>query len=553
VDSNGYFYTNLSFNQIKEISQSVKVEIKVVSENQLSYDNIFKKNLLQFIILIIATLSIMYIYTIFRYKTNAVKKLIGFSPTKIIVTHIKETLKIEGILMTVLVMGYSVYFWMNNKFSWTYVIFLILFLTIVSISTILLLLLLQHFVRKMDIVAALKNKIFSKSLNIIIHIVKIILILSVTISITICINYREKLHEVYKKCDDYKLLNSLYSSYGRNTDEYDKLRNGSEKLKKTSNNVKRLYNENKDQAYVMFDPVRDNFNKKFLAASGMTREKIMNSYEINYIILNKNYIENYTDIQMNWNFNQSSPTILVPEKYKKYEKNIKKHYIERYNSALTYNTRYGIKDKDVKINDIQIIYIENGLKYKILSSISYENEIDIELFDSVIILDNGSFGSCFYYDMLGSCELAFKLNDRNEFKSMLIQYDLNSLYMANTMLTPFESAISSYKFLLDQANIFVFLFIILLVFIIYISNYIDMIVNGKIYASMYMQGYHLLRILKANIVTTIILMSVAIVLYILKVNILIYLLYILYDLITMIYLYKKFIVKELYKVLNGGC
>lgn len=168
------------------------------------------------------------------------------------------------------------------------------------------------------------------------------------------------------------------------------------------------------------------------------------------------------------------------------------------------------------------------------------------------MLDNGSFGSGFYFDMLGSSQLAFKLNDREEFKSMLIQYDLDNLYMAHNLLTPFESIFSSYEFLFDQAKLFVFLFIILLIFIIYISNYIDMIVNGRSYAARYMQGYHLLKNLRANLVMIIFMIGVSSVWYILNVNIFIYLLFILYDLASMLYLYNKLIVKDVYKVMNGG-
>lgn len=552
IDSSGYFSANLSDNQMVELSLRTAVDIKPVSKNRLSYNQIFNNNLLQFLVLGITTFTILYIYTIFRFKTNAVKKLSGFSPTKIVITNIKETLQIQGILITILVVGHSVFYLITDKFSWTYTIFLFLFLSVVSMIIILLLLLLQHFVRKTNIVAALKNKIFSNRLYMIINLIKIILILSVTILMNLVINYYKELDEVYKKYDDYKMLNSLYSSHGRNSDEYDKLLNNPQRLEEVADNVKKMYVKNIDQAYVMFDPVRDNLDPNFLASRGISREEVMNTYERNNLILNKNYIENYTDIKMDWDFNEDPPTILVPEKYRDSEEDIKKYFIERYNTTLNYNTRYDIKGKEVSIDDLQIIYINNGYKYKILSSIPYEDEVDIELTDSIIMLDNGSFGSGFYFDMLGSSQLAFKLNDREEFKSMLIQYDLDNLYMAHNLLTPFESIFSSYEFLFDQAKLFVFLFIIVLIFIIYISNYIDMIVNGRSYAARYMQGYHLLKNLRANLVMIIFMIGVSSVWYILNVNIFIYLLFILYDLASMLYLYNKLIVKDVYKVMNGG-
>lgn len=552
IDSSGYFSTNLSTAQIEELSQKAGVGFKAISENKLSYSDIFYNNLLQFIILGITTFTILYIYTIFRFKTNAVKKLSGFSPTKIVITNIKETLRIQGILITLLIIGYSLFYLVNGKFSWTYSFFLFIFLSIISFIIILLLLLLQHFVRKTDVVASLKNKIFSNRLYTIINLIKIILILSVTILMNLVINYYEDVDKVYKKYEQYKMLDSFYSSHGRNSDELDKLRNNPQMLEEVADNVKQMYVENIDNAYVMFDRVPDNLNPDFLTSNGISREDVMNTYQRNNIILNKNYIENYTDIKVNWDFNEDIPTILVPEKYKNREEEIKEYFIEKHNISLNYNTRYGIKAKEVSVNDIQIIYINNGYKYKILSSLPYEDEIDIELTDSIIRLDNGNFGSGFYFDMLGSSQLAFKLNDREEFKSMLIQYDLDNLYMANNLLTPFESIFSNYEFLMDQAKLFIFLFIILLVFIIYISNYIDMVVNGRRYASRYVQGYHLLKNLRANFLLIVFMIGISIVLFILKVNIVIYLLFILYDLVSMLYLYKKIIVKDIYKVLNGG-
>lgn len=86
----------------------------------------------------------------------------------------------------------------------------------------------------------------------------------------------------------------------------------------------------------------------------------------------------------------------------------------------------------------------------------------------------------------------------------------------------------------------------------YISNYIDMVVNGKNYAAQYVLGYHPLKNLRANILITIVLVFISIPLYVLNVNIIIYLLFILYDLTMMLYLYKKLIVHQLDKVLNGG-
>ncbi|WP_347942601.1 hypothetical protein AAEY33_28060 (plasmid) [Peribacillus simplex] len=128
IDSSGYFSANLSDNQMVELSLRTAVDIKPVSKNRLSYNQIFNNNLLQFLVLGITTLQ-FYIYTIFRFKTNAVKKLSGFSPTKIVITNIKETLQIQGILITILVVGHSVFYLITDKFLDLYNFLIFIFIS----------------------------------------------------------------------------------------------------------------------------------------------------------------------------------------------------------------------------------------------------------------------------------------------------------------------------------------------------------------------------------------------------------------------------------------
>ncbi|MCY6355304.1 hypothetical protein [Clostridium sp. ZS2-4] len=545
VDSSGLFSASLSPEQISMLSQKVGIDIKMVDDQTISYSTILKQNLLQFVILYIITLTIMYIYIIFRYKVNAVKKLSGFSPVKIVFTNIKETLQIQSSCIVLVALGYSIYYYINNKFSLRYIIFLILFLFIISSINIVLLLLLQKCVKGMDVIAALKNKVFSSRLNCIIHILKIVLIIFITFSINRSIKYYGDLQEIYKKYNSYKSLNNMYTSNGFNSDEYDRLSKNNKELVETQNNVKKMYIENQDKAYVMNDLIIENLK---YGAFQETKDQMINSYIRNKLILNKKYIEDYTEVKINWDFDQSIPTILVPKKYKQYEEDIKSSYIDIYSMYVN-----GLDDQENKINNIQVIYIDNGIKYKILSSIYDEDNIDTEIYDSIIILDNGSFNSSFYYHLITNFSMAFKLDDRNQFKSMLIQYNLDKLYHTKTMLTPFEIRISNCKFLMSQSIIFICLFVLVLIFIVYVSNYIDMVVSSKKYGAEYIQGYSIIKILNNNIVTTIIMMSVSIILYILKVNFIIYLLFIIYDLIILLFLYRKIIIKDLYKILNGGC
>ena len=65
-------------------------------------------------------------------------------------------------------------------------------------------------------------------------------------------------------------------------------------------------------------------------------------------------------------------------------------------------------------------------------------------------------------------------------------------------------------------------------------------------------GHSLGRILSKNIVITIIMVAVSIVLWLLKINIIAYIIFVLFDFMMLLYLYRQIIVKNLYKILNGG-
>lgn len=549
VDNTGRFYTNLLTEEIKYFKKlGIVIQEQEIKSN-LSYNEIIKNNKINFIMLFITTQIIMIMYTYSKSKENAIKKLLGHSPVSIILSRIKEVLYIEGFSAILVIILNVSYFTYINKISIMYVEYLVIFLLLIIMTNILLILLTQRLVKNINIINSIKNKLFSRSMNNIIKITKIIMIFAVTISISMSINYLEELRDVYIKISSYSILRNLYTSYGVNADEAEKMRNNNQVIE-VSDKVKELYLTNKKNAFVMDEGLSE--MSAFGNSLDVSKEEMMNSYKYNYIILNKNYLKTYTDVPIKKG-EIIGPTILVPQKYKNNEEKIKEYFKIRYEELVNYNKNYDDSIPYEEVDNLDIIYIENGYKYKILSSIQYEEETDIELIDSIIIVDNALFGSSYYYNILSTTQLAFKLDSRETFSSMLEKRQLDEMFYSYTLAAPFEIQISNYKFLIEQSLIFVSLFIITLIFIMYISDYIEVNVNSKRYAIKHVLGYNKFLILKENIIIIFILLIGGIILNLINVNIIAYTVFIVIDIIFLIYFYRKLIISDVNKVLNGGC
>lgn len=552
IDSTGFFYSNISKSEFNTIHDELGIDILEENKEYISYKRIITDNLINFIILIVLSQTVILVYTLTRGKVNAIKKMLGHSSIKIINSILNDFVKIEGIIFISVVIINSLYYILHGKFSLLYIKFLMLFLLCIIAINILMLLLTQISIKRLDINSAVKNRIYSEGLNITMKVVKVFLIILSTVSITICIKYYKQIEKYSQQYVKYNALNDLYSSYGFNSDEYSKYTASSEKLKYVADNVKKMYQTNLDKAYFMNANIINYLGGKYLEKSGLTREQVMESYKDNYLILNKNYIKDYIKIGVYDCIEEGTPTILVPKKYKFKESEIKKAYINIYQNLLNYNNAYGIKKDILKINNINVIYIEDDIEYEILSTLRYEGSMDITIKNSIIIVDTGQFDSCFYLDQLSLCNLAFKFDDRNTYGNLLRKYELDSMFKATTMYAPFMEKVTGYKFMMNQSMIFASLFLITLIFVIYMSNYIDICVYRKKYAVMYSMGHSIFSVLKLNFLIDIIMIGITLIIYITHNSIITYFSIIVIDTISLICLYNKLIKKNIYLSINGG-
>ena len=88
------------------------------------------------------------------------------------------------------------------------------------------------------------------------------------------------------------------------------------------------------------------------------------------------------------------------------------------------------------------------------------------------------------------------MKSREDFSSLLSEYDLEQLVTAGTLLTPYLMQLENVTFVLKTLTTFTIVFIVSLLFVLYISNYVDIFVNRKRYAAKEILGFSHFRILK---------------------------------------------------------
>jgi hypothetical protein len=386
---------------------------------------------------------------------------------------------------------------------------------------------------------------------------KVVLFLVVSVAISGVIGYHNKISEVKQEIEKYKELDDFYSSYGFNSDEYDKMSNNDVLYLQQAKKVRQMYRDNMDNAYIMQDCVLtaldDGMDEEEFY--GTTLENVFSSYERNYIIVNQNYLKEYVSCKIiSGNINPDLYTIFVPDMYQKDEKVLREHYKLVLEDKILVDNYYGDKvDVTIAEDDINIVYVDSDYSVKLLSDYQYDSQMDIEIPHPVMILDTGDFASGIYMDMLSNCQMAYKEENKSDFSAMLERYGLEQLFSARTMLAPFMEDISSYQFLLRQSGLFIGLFSITLLFFIYISNHVHMNVHAKDYGVKFQMGYHGLQILKSDIWVTGILLVCSFVLQLVGINIYGYLFFVLVDLMMMYISYRTNIVNQLYQIMNGGC
>ena len=540
LDSVGIFYTDLSDDEIDQLATQLSTPIIEYEDTSIPYSMILELNLFNFIILFIVILIIYGIYTSYSLKKIGIKKSMGFSTLRILKEQIISVAKYYPIVCLALLAVLNLYYAFTNRFDFSYLIMGIFFFGIVLIVNVLCMLLTSALIKFVRLEAMIKNKTLNKSTNAIVQFIKVAF--SVVIAITI-ISLLQQSGDYMKSQQavlDYKYLDGYYTSNGFNSAEYNYAISNPDVSERYSNSVLELYRSHHSLLcdYTGSDEAQ--------GPMGASRPY----YVQQTIIANENYIKEFSNIQINGTPLDenvfSTPTVLIPEMYKNDESLIKDHLTGEYDLLLNYNQNYGIQE-ETRANEFNIVYIDDSSTIKVNTEKGFS-----DITGGIIIVDTGDFGGLYYLDALNNRNLFFSGESREEFSALLTKYDLAQLVVAGTLLTPYLTQLESVTFVLKTLTMFAIVFVVSLVFILYISNYVDVFVNRKRYALKEIMGFSHFKILKSRYIVWAIEIIASVILTAINYYFACFFAIMLLDYLFCELLYRTYIRKALYEIEKGA-
>ncbi|MBM6895878.1 hypothetical protein H9X86_00630 [Pseudoflavonifractor capillosus] len=540
LDSVGIFYTDLSVEEIDQLATQLSTQIIEYEDTSIPYSMILELNLFNFIILFIVILIIYGIYTSYSLKKIGIKKSMGFSTLRILKEQILSIAKYYSIVCLALLALLNLYYAFTNRFDFSYLIMSIFFFGIVLVVNVLCLLLTSVLIKFVRLEAMIKNKTLNKSTNVIVQVIKVAF--SVVIAITI-ISLLEQSGEFTKSQQavlDYKYLDGYYTSNGFNSAEYNYAISNPDVSERYSNSILELY---RNHHSLLCDYTGSDEAQGPMGASRPY-------YVQQTIIANLNYIKEFSNIQVNGTPLDesvfSTPTVLIPNMYKDDESVIKEHLAGEYDLLLNYNQNYGIQE-ETRANEFNIVYIDDSSTIKVNTEKGFS-----DITGGIIIVDTGDFGGLYYLDALNNRSLFFSVESREEFSALLTKYDLAQLVVAGTLLTPYLTQLESVTFVLKTLTMFAIVFVVSLVFILYISNYVDVFVNRKRYALKEIMGFSHFKILKSRYIVWAMEIIASVILTAINYYFACFFAIVLLDYLFCELIYRTYIQKALYEIEKGA-
>lgn len=481
LDSVGVFYTDLPTDAIKEIASRLSVAINNFESDSIPYSMVLELNLVNFIILFIVIQIIYCIYTSYSLKKIGIKKSMGFSTIHILKEQITNIIKYYSVVCLVLLLLLNTYYALTNRYASSYLITSVLFFIGVLAINILCVLMTSILIKFVSLEAMIKNKTLNNGTNAVVQVIKIAFSAIIVITIISLLNQGNSFRQSQQAVLDYKYLDGYYTANGFNSSKYDYALANTNILENYSKQASEMYNHNHS---LLCD---------FKTDDGSQTSRPY--YEQQLAIANRNYLNDFSNIKLNGKpleedkFNE--PTVLVPHKYKNDEQSIKEYIKQEYFRLMNYNQFYGIPGEERTIDKFNIVYIDDASTIKA----NTENGFS-DIANPIIIVDTGDFAGLYYLDSLNTRCLFFQMESREDFSSLLSEYGLEQLVTAGTLLTPYLMQLENVTFVLKALTMFMIVFIVSLLFILYISNYVDISVNRKKYAAKEILGFSHSRTLK---------------------------------------------------------
>lgn len=405
----------------------------------------------------------------------------GFSTIHILKEQITNIIKYYSVVCLVLLLLLNTYYALTNRYASSYLITSVLFFIGVLAINVLCVLMTSILIKFVSLEAMIKNKTLNSGTNVVVQAVKIAFSVIIAITIISLLNQGNSFRQSQQAVLDYKYLDGYYTANGFNSSKYDYALANTNILENYSKQASEMYNHNHS---LLCD---------FKTDDGSQTSRPY--YEQQLAIANRNYLNDFSNIKLNGKpleedkFNE--PTVLVPHKYKNDEQSIKEYIKQEYFRLMNYNQFYGIPGEERTIDKFNIVYIDDASTIKVNTKNGFS-----DIANPIIIVDTGDFAGLYYLDSLNTRCLFFQMKSREDFSSLLSEYGLEQLVTAGTLLTPYLMQLENVTFVLKTLTMFMIVFIVSLLFILYISNYVDIFVNRKKYAAKEILGFSHSRTLK---------------------------------------------------------
>jgi len=538
IDSTGIFYISKDNNNIiKKLNDTYNLNVKEYKEDKIPYKNILIINGINIYFLMIFSILTYFMFISSDLKKIAIKKILGFSNFKIVSSYYYSLIKTFVTILILLDTIFIIYFAINKSLSLNFITILILYSLGIIIMNILLMLFALFLIKFIKINEMIKHKNFNKLFNKILLLFKVITCILVSISFIYFANSLSTLIKEKNNIENFQKYTNYYTSNGFSNEHYEKLLKNKEKLQYFSKKTKEMV-EN-EESYLFDTSTFENNNTEIP----------------NFVISNKKFIEDLTELKdtkgnkIKLNNPKNQVTILIPEKFKKNEKELKKYFSKDIiNEFVNYDKYYGISNKNNENTKptINIKYIKNN------QNVSFLGKDDFETIKNLIlIVDNSNFSGMYYADTLNAGDIYFKLPTREDFKKITVKYNLEQYIIPGTLLTPYLTKLENKSFIFKNITIFILIFSFILLFLIYASNQATILVNRKKYAVQIFMGYSKMKVLKKHIwISTCLCILFLLLAFYNKFSLLLSII-IIFDFFVLLSIYTKFINKNLTDSIKG--
>lgn len=474
-DSVGSFYSDIPEATMLKLADRVGTKIQPYKSELIGYDNIIRFNLLNLAILGSIILLIHAIYTSYSFKTVGIKKSLGFSTGRILWDQVKKIVRNFFIGYGIMIGFVIVYLLFRQRFSLSYVLLNGLFFSMVLATNVVCIYLTASLIGLVSFEAMIKNKTLNRWTNWAVQGIKLIftgLIIVVVISL---LKQQSDYQTSQQAVLDYQHLDGYYTANGFYSEDYELALKQPTKLQQYSDSILALY---QSQQALLCD------------TSSLSSGRGQSGLQGRLIIANQAYLDEFSNIV--WT-NDGGSIALVPKQLQAQDQDVRDYLELEYQRLLNYNRISGLVQPDKVVPDFRIEYFDDASTVIVNTATGFQ-----AVSGNMVIVDQGQFDGLYYLDALNNRGLFFELPSRTDFAQALAAHDLSALVAPGTLLTPFRLAVESVYFVLKTLVVFAIVFVVSLIFILYISNYVDIVVNRRHYALKLIMGFGHGRILRTR-------------------------------------------------------